>query len=90
MPLQEIPGDTQPSLAQSLVGFLLLSPGSWWEQGFKNAELEVNPTPPRGCGLLSPLEPECAFLSEGPLEADVCPKREGQKQILFVKREILL
>ena len=45
----------------------------------ENAELEVNPTPPRGCGLLSPLEPECAFLSEGPLEADVCPKREGQK-----------
>ena len=45
----------------------------------ENTELAVNPTLPRGRGLLSPLEPECAFLSEGPLEADVCPKREGQK-----------
>ena len=32
--VQEAPGHSQASLAQSLMGSLLLSPGSWWTQGF--------------------------------------------------------
>ena len=31
-PLPETHGHSQASLGQSLVGFLLLSPGSWWAQ----------------------------------------------------------
>ena len=34
MPLLETPGHAQASLAQSLVGKLLLSPGSWCALGF--------------------------------------------------------
>ena len=34
MPPQETPGHSQASLGQSLVGSLLLSPGSWCAQGF--------------------------------------------------------
>ena len=34
MPPTETPGHSQASLAQSLVGSLLLSPGSWCTQGF--------------------------------------------------------
>ena len=34
MPLPETPGHSQASLAQSLVGKLFLSPGSWYTQGF--------------------------------------------------------
>ena len=34
MPPLETPGHSQASLAQSLVGTLLLSPGSWCTQGF--------------------------------------------------------
>ena len=34
MPLPEIHGHSQESLSQSLVRSLLLSPGSWWAQGF--------------------------------------------------------
>ena len=34
MPLLEIPGHSRVSLGQSLVGSLLLSPGSWCSQGF--------------------------------------------------------
>ena len=34
LPLPETPGRSQASLAQSLVGTLLLSPGSWCTQGF--------------------------------------------------------
>jgi len=34
MPLLETPGHLQASLGQSLVGSLLLSPGSWCAQGF--------------------------------------------------------
>ena len=34
MPPLEIPGHSQANLAQSLVGTLLLSPGSWCAQGF--------------------------------------------------------
>ena len=34
MPSPETPGHSQASLAQSLVGTLLLSPGSWCTQGF--------------------------------------------------------
>ena len=34
MPLLETPGHSQASLGQSLVGSLLLSPGSWCTQGF--------------------------------------------------------
>ena len=33
-PVLETPGHSQASLAQSLVGTLLLSPGSWCTQGF--------------------------------------------------------
>ena len=33
-PLLETPGHSQASLGQSLVGSLLLSPGSWCTQGF--------------------------------------------------------
>ena len=34
MPLPETPGHSLASLGQSLVGSLLLSPGSWCTQGF--------------------------------------------------------
>ena len=34
MPLLETPGQSQAILGQSLVGSLLLSPGSWCAQGF--------------------------------------------------------
>ena len=34
MPLLETPGHAHTSLAQSLVGTLLLSPGSWCAHGF--------------------------------------------------------
>ena len=34
IPTPETPGHSQASLAQSLVGSLLLSPGSWCAQGF--------------------------------------------------------
>ena len=34
MPLQETPGHSQASMAQFVVGSLLLSPGSWCAQGF--------------------------------------------------------
>ena len=37
MPPPETPGHSQASLAQSLVGSLLLSPGSWCAQGFGGA-----------------------------------------------------
>ena len=37
MPPLETPGHSQASLAQSLVGTLLLSPGSWCTQGFVSA-----------------------------------------------------
>ena len=33
-PLPETPGHSQASLAQSLVGTLFLSPGSWYTSGF--------------------------------------------------------
>ena len=33
IPLLETPGHSRASLGQSLVGSLLLSPGSWWAQG---------------------------------------------------------
>ena len=36
-PLPETPGHSQASLGQSLVGSLLLSPGSWYAQGFASA-----------------------------------------------------
>ena len=41
MPLPEIPGHSQESLGQSLVRSLLLSPGSWWAQGFVCAHPRV-------------------------------------------------
>ena len=42
----ETAGHSQASLAQSLLGSLLLSPGSWCAQGFVNALLEfVSPSP---------------------------------------------
>ena len=44
-PLPETPGHAQASLAQSLVGALLLSPGSWCTQGFV-------------CALQGPLFPQ--------------------------------
>ena len=36
-PLPETPGNSQESLGQSLVGSLLLSPGSWCTQDFVSA-----------------------------------------------------
>ena len=39
-PLLEIPRHSWVSLGQFLVGSLLLSPGSWWAQGFVCALLE--------------------------------------------------
>ena len=40
MPPSEVPGHSQTSLSQSLVGSLLLSPGFWCTQGFVCALLE--------------------------------------------------
>ena len=40
LPLPETPGRSQASLAQSLVGSLLLSPRSWCTQGFVCARQE--------------------------------------------------
>ena len=40
-PLLETPGNSQASLDQSLLGSLLLSPGSWCTQGFVCALKEV-------------------------------------------------
>ena len=40
MPLPETPGHSQASLAQSVVGSLLLSPGSWCTRGFVCAHQE--------------------------------------------------
>ena len=40
-PPSETPGHSQASLAQFLVGSLLLSPGSWWPQGFVCAPQEI-------------------------------------------------
>ena len=40
MPPQETRGHSQASLTQSLVGTLLLSPGSWYMQGFVCAHQE--------------------------------------------------
>ena len=45
-PLLETPGHLQASLGQSLVRSLLLSPGSWWAQGFVCA-LQENVYPVR-------------------------------------------
>ena len=39
-PLLETPGPSQASLAQSLVGSLLLSPGSWWAHRYVCAHQE--------------------------------------------------
>ena len=44
MHLPETPGHSQASLGQSLVGSLLLSPGSWCAQGFDCA-LQVSVSP---------------------------------------------
>ena len=45
MPPQETRGHSQASLTQSLVGTLLLSPGSWHMQGFVCAHLVCFPSP---------------------------------------------
>ena len=44
-PLQETPGHFRACLGQSLVGSLLLSPGSWCTQGFVGALQECFPSP---------------------------------------------
>ena len=44
-PPAETPGDSQANLPQSLVGSLLLSPGSWCTQGFVCALQECFPSP---------------------------------------------
>ena len=49
-PLPETPGHSQASLGQSLVGSLLLSPGSWCTQGFVSALQES--VSPVLCALL--------------------------------------
>ena len=43
VPLLETPGHSQASLGQSLMGSLLLSPGSWFAQGFVCALQESVP-----------------------------------------------
>ena len=49
-PLPETPGHSQASLAQSLVGTLLVSPGSWYAQSFVCALQEsVSPVPSPDC-----------------------------------------
>ena len=42
-PLQETPGHSQASLGQSLVGSLLLSPGSWYAQPSCTLQESVSP-----------------------------------------------
>ena len=59
MPLLETPGHSQASLAQSVVGTLLLSPGSWCIQGFV-------------CALQDSVSPVLwKFCSEMPLASEV-------------------
>ena len=50
-PLPETPGHSQASLAQSLVGSLLLSPGSWCTQGFVCA-LQESVSLSSGCPMV--------------------------------------
>ena len=50
VPSLETPGHSQASLAQSLIGTLLLSPGSWYAQSFVCALQEsVSPVPSPDC-----------------------------------------
>ena len=56
------PGHPRASLGQSLVGSLLLSPGSWWAQGFVSALQEsVSPVLCRFCNQI-PLASRVKFL----------------------------
>ena len=58
-PLLETPGHSQASLGQSLVGSLLLSPGSWCTQGFV-------------CALQESVSPVlCKFCNQIPLASKV-------------------
>ena len=67
-PLPETPGHSQASLAQSIVGSLLLSPGSWCTQGFV-------------CALQEPVSPVLwKFCSQIPLASKV--KFSGSSQSL--------
>ena len=62
MPPQETPGHSRASLGQSLVGSLLLSPGSWCAQGFVCALQEsVSPVLCKFCNQ-SPLASTAKFL----------------------------
>ena len=67
-PPLKTPGHSQASLAQSLVGSLLLSPGSWCTQGFV-------------CALQESLSPVlCKFYNQIPLASKV--KFSGSSQSL--------
>ena len=67
-PPAEIPGHSQASLGQSLVGTLLLSPGSWCTQGFV-------------CALQQSISPVlCKFCNQIPLTSKV--KFPGRSQSL--------
>ena len=65
-PPPETPGHLQPSLGQSLVGSLLLSPGSWCTQSFV-------------CALQESVSPVlCKFCNQIPLAAEVKFPRGSQ------------
>ena len=69
MPLLETPGHSQASLGQSLVGSLLVSPGSWCAQDFV-------------CSLQESVSPVlCKFCNQIPLASKV--KFSGGSQSLF-------
>ena len=71
MPPPETPGHSQASLGQSLVGPLLLSPGSWWAQYFLCALQEsVSPVLCKFWGLYDGVNGD--LLQEGLCHTQVC------------------
>ena len=70
-PLPETPGHSQVSLGQPLVGSLLLSPGSWYPQGFVCAlQASVFPVLCKFLGLYG--EVNGNLLQEGLYHTQVC------------------
>ena len=71
MPPPETPGHSRASLGQSLVGPLLLSPGSWWAQYFLCALQEsVSPVLCKFWGLYDGVNGD--LLQEGLCHTQVC------------------
>ena len=71
MPLPETPGHSQASLGQSLVGSLLLSPGSWCAQSYVCALQEsVSPVPCKFWQLCSWINGD--LLQQGLCHTQVC------------------